>query len=559
MTVVVPRPEQLVSSTEVVQSPVDDLLRGIRDMPDANAQFHALHPYVPASTWNPESNRYDSKQMVDGLIDFAADPTASPSLAVRALALDTALDILNEHRSESEELAEMDRQLTLVVPDFAYAHRSFVWTMDGIDHVPGGDVDATPWRHALIHLGYTEGIDLIALNPEPLDYPYPQRGPLVDDTVPVAAYIILEHAIERTRHGSELPSTFLDKVMPLVFELGEQAGYKDGELPWHDEFPASQVTQLHHLGSVLKYDRVSAEQVGLIREIAEQAPSFAAIFPERYQPAVTEGIIHMAESAMYAAREHKKQGDWTDVQLPLHGGEHTLALSLEGDEPLFLLQQLSDAMQSASAAMSDPELKTTLVSQAANYQLYRLWSGGKQNASVYIRPRGAATYNPALEYGRNGEGVEASISFVIDVSGRSQMIEVGKHRGSQPDSRISIRLDREGQAPFERGQSEVSRDPTQAQGTLSLDVGSIIGDDDWVGTKLGRFLAWGNKLRMNDLRRPSGLNHVTRYFDPEDGTAEVFAASASDLSQTLTERRVRSANELLVGRHALSAAFSERK
>lgn len=551
--------EQVIPSTEVIQSPVDDLLRGVRDMPDANAQFHALHPYVPVSTWKPEADHYDPKQMVDGLIDFAADPTASLSLAVRALALDTALQILGKHRSDSEELAEMDRQLTLVVPDFAYAHRSFVWTMDGIDHVPGGYIDATPWRRALIDLGHSEGIDLVALNPDPLDYPYPQLGPLVDDTVPVAAYIILEHAIERTRHGSELPSTFLDKVMPLAFELGDRAGYKDGKLPWHDNLPASQVTQLHHLDFMSKWEQMSAEQVGVIREIAGQAPSFAAIFPERYQTAVAEGIIHMAESAMYAAREHRKQGDQTDIQLPLHGGEHTLALSLKDDEPLLLLQQLSDAMRSASAAMSDPELKTTLVSQASNYQLYRLWSGDKQNVSLYVRPRGAATYNPALEYGRNGEGVEASISFVVDVSGSSQMMEVGKHRGAGPDTRISIRLDREGQAPFERGQSEVRRDPTQAQGTVSLDVGSIIGDDEWAGTKLGRFLAWGNTLRMNDLRRPSGLNHVTRYFDPEDGRADVFAASAAEVSQRLMERRVQSAAALLVGRQTLGAASRERK
>jgi hypothetical protein len=156
-----------------------------------------------------------------------------------------------------------------------------------------------------------------------------------------------------------------------------------------------------------------------------------------------------------------------------------------------------------------------------------------------VRPYGAEDYDAAMEYGRSGEGVEASISYVIDPTlSDNKLLAVGKHRGRGSDNRVSIRLDREGVLPNQREGHDVKRNPLQYQGTLSLDVGSVIGGDIWLGTKIGRFLAWGNLLRSSGLDQPAQLNHVTRYFDENDGQADIFAGEARSLIKRLESKRI---------------------
>jgi hypothetical protein len=198
-------------------------------------------------------------------------------------------------------------------------------------------------------------------------------------------------------------------------------------------------------------------------------------------------------------------------------------------------------MYGSSGYRLDLEAKRVVRSvHQESFSIYRLFDREGENiGSVYIRPRGAHTYDQDLEYGRNGEGVEASISYVVDPYRQpGELIELGKHRKPGPDTRISIRLDREGVTPEARG-SDAKRDPTQEQGTLSLDVGSIIGDESWLGTKLGRFLAWGNYLRTLSEGKPTQLNHVTRFFHPETGTADWFAREAEGLIGQLERKRFR--------------------
>jgi hypothetical protein len=119
-----------------------------------------------------------------------------------------------------------------------------------------------------------------------------------------------------------------------------------------------------------------------------------------------------------------------------------------------------------------------------------------------------------------------------------EVIELGKHRGRGPDNRVSIRLDREGVEPHLRGKQVIQRDPTQDQGTLSLDIGSVIGNEDWLSTKIGRFLAWGNMLRSNALSTDTQLNHSTYYFEPVDGRADIFAEEANGLIEHFEARRL---------------------
>jgi len=115
-------------------------------------------------------------------------------------------------------------------------------------------------------------------------------------------------------------------------------------------------------------------------------------------------------------------------------------------------------------------------------------------------------------------------------------LEVGKHAGEEPDGRVSIRLDREGVTPWFRDSKDVRRNPAVEQGTVSLDIGSVIGGDKWLGTWVGRFLAMGNFLRSKSQGTQTHLNHVAHQFTNQQGTATHFAQAAQELGAVFAAR-----------------------
>lgn len=301
-------------------------------------------------------------------------------------------------------------------------------------------------------------------------------------------------------------------------------------------------SRLEHLtSSDLDLD-VPAGYESVLRNLQTAASRLMYVFPEAYTYGVEQGAQTLFANSLYAVNSHLNNGSRTDARLPLNGNaDNCLELKLEDDEPLVLLNHLAGGIDIINDTLKDPDTKVTKVNEDPEFYLYRFWRPGetKNNLSVYIRPEGAETYDNSLEYGRNGEGVEASISFVVDtVMEDREVIELGPHRTNMPDNRISIRLDREGVLPDERGKSSSQRDPTQAQGTLSLDVGSVLGRDDWLGTKIGRFLAFGDMLRREGTGSRTGLNHATHFFTSTDGQAEWFAQDARRLIAEMEDRRL---------------------
>jgi hypothetical protein len=272
-------------------------------------------------------------------------------------------------------------------------------------------------------------------------------------------------------------------------------------------------------------------------------------FPQRYVEAAKQAQTRVLSDAMYAILHHATHGNSTDEKLPLKSGGRGLAIKLESDEPLHLLDTLNKTFKALPTLhyRYNPQARTVKVSEADGYSMYRLISttpnGGliASNVVAYIRERGDAVYDPALEYGRPGQGVEASIGYVVDTDDKaSGLMKVGKYRDDGDDARISIRLDREGVAPQERD-SDAPHDPTQQQGTLSLDVGSVLGKDEWTSTKLGRFLALGNMLRAQANGDRVGLNHVVDYFTPEDGDADIFAGAVAEMKNLFESKRLTAA------------------
>ena len=154
------------------------------------------------------------------------------------------------------------------------------------------------------------------------------------------------------------------------------------------------------------------------------------------------------------------------------------------------------------------------------FAMYRFVSPAVGQALMYIRPEGAKGYDRQLEYG-NRAGVEASMSFIVDPVHPHKPLDVYK----DPHG-VSIRFDREGRMSDESPFSE-DRDPTRANGAISLDISSLIGDGRYMPAKIGRFIAAGNILRAAKTGGEAHLHHNMNHFDQAAyGSAEGFAKLA---------------------------------
>jgi hypothetical protein len=512
---------------------------------------------------------YDARQhperyegLAEGLADFAADETASSSLLVRIEALECALELGYGdgviRKSENEVRAAVGQaRHTGLNPDWS---RSSQYRYLGRELV---DAEA------------------IAIRPE-LVFP-PLTDAEIDSKIewgdynPVRAFIFLE-AIEGRIHAGDV-SPEVTRFAPLIRNVHETLAAQNGL----DRVPAVDLTEwdtINRCARLLKMrqpytevftdildgeDAAAKESLVILAEMSGAAENASRVFPARYQEGVKQGLQQVAADALYGVLEHLHNGKLTDVRLPVRGDGEGLQLKLHADDPVELLTALNTAFGHLAYHANDVSARggpvtyhgrTVKVAESTGFSIFRLAGVRDHDAgiyeltkdSVYIRPVGAATYDAALEYGRPGEGVEASINYSLDVSDADGLSRVGKFRGAGSDTRISIRLDREGVAPEDRGDSSVKRDPTQQRGTLSLDVGSVIGDDSWLSTRVGRFLAWGNMLRAEATGDDTRLNHVTDYFTEEDGDATVFAAEARELADAYGVERLdkdRIAKELM--------------
>lgn len=554
----------------------------IAHIPDPNEQIKQLMMHYYDHMYNQE----DPSRLGEAaqLADFAADPSSPHKLLVRIEALETSLkigygtEILGDQFDpvhdvklwRTAEIAKSHNLYARLWPDESDLQASILGPIDQLALIEGISTSIYGADHRYV-MGEA-GKETI-----PTDYPA-FTILFLDKIVGLSAQEYLTISQQAA----------VDKFLPLALAINAELSRANG-LP---TTPNQKITDWHYMRHITHLKKIgeeynlpvselinnpSAESKQYIKALSDLLYRRVAVdvFPEEFQAGAEEGFKQLVADAVYAVNVHLRNGRRTSASLPLSGSDKELPLTLEGDEPLQLLQALVAAckqlhtikentyvFRSAYEPRTPYQRKRTLkVTDSQDYGLYRIiMPDSSMNASVYVRPMGAETYDAALEYGRNGEGVEASISYVVDPSlPAGKPIKVGKHRGKQPDNRISIRLDREGVRPSERGQG-TSRNPRQAEGTLSLDVGSVIGDEDWTGTKLGRFLAWGNLLRTQATKQATQLNHVTRYFSPQDGKADYFAQACEQLRADLEACRLDSKDitQLFSGRVTL-AGLHERE
>lgn len=524
--------------------PIEEIAR-IGTLTDPNDQFLAFsHNYPFDASRLPEVM---SGEAVKSLIDFASDPDSSTSLLIRAQAFELGAKSLLSDDDPDEQATALKKELEELLPKGVLDD---IYTMQ-VPNPPEG----WTYTNGLFNFGKypviidklvkKEGIDPNYVFPDyyTLGYP-PDYEEALPDNIPSIALILLESLRDKIHDhdGSRLlPISTFSKLIPLAVDILETAGGEPGSRLVDFSDPNAVKRDAEEIGAFID---ASNEQRGQYVEQLLDLKSASAllrnVFPAVYSEGVRKGAEKLFAECLYAMSAHTGNGGVTDVELPLNGNpNNSLRFITSEDGPLEITRELVGGMRELNRVYSHPEMFTTRVTQSDGYSLFRLWvpGDGFSSVSVYIRAEADVTYDPKVEYGRNGEGVEASISFVVDPSiSPGQIIEVGKHRGKSPDNRISIRLDREG---VNGDQTTAQRDPTQEQGTLSLDVGSIIGDESWLGTKVGRFLAYGDLLASQSKGQSSDLNHVRRYFSQEDGSAESFAQNARELIKTLEARQVK--------------------
>ncbi len=525
-------------------------------------EVRGLTPAVQLRTFlsqSPYANNRLPRDMTAGdvaeLVEFAAGEDSSPSLAVRTQALDCALRRLTSLWHPVDDPDHLREEMARIVPMPAFAA-----VAEGAQ-LP--DTYDPLYRQAMAQRGIAksllrhDGLDEEVLFPDWHEYSFDPID-MMDDN-PASALLFLTYLTKENtgragRFAALLPlAESIREVCGPAYEKLDQPAVYDSlmrrALDRYVDFGADHGAELQQLVDAGKSSHESRPYAQTLHELYEASFWLTKSFPAEYANGVSQGVRELVANSMYAINQHLKNGKTTQVKLPLNDQLDVLGLTLEGDEPLELLQALKTAVETIGAVATDPYVPAVKVVRGDEYQVVRLF--GDREATVYIRPRGSHTYDPELEYGRPGEGVEASVSYVTDVRDRSDgLLEIGRHRQPGPDSRLSIRLDREGVAPEDHGKPGIARDPTRKRGTLSLDVGSVLGDDDWLSTKIGRFLAWGNVLRSRAVGSNTELNHVRHYFTEEDGDADTFAGIAADLSDMLTERSMNT--------HQIAAHFSGR-
>lgn len=203
------------------------------------------------------------------------------------------------------------------------------------------------------------------------------------------------------------------------------------------------------------------------------------------------------------------------------------------DEAITILRQIDATMSIMSDVVTAPDVHVSRsVRDNEWYQIYRFSSYKKGEALLHVRPYGSSRFDERYEYG-NRDGVEATVSFVVNPANPYAL-------GLQKDENgVSLRFDREGRQVHEAPDSS-DRHPIRQDGTISVDLSSIMGRSDTTSVRIGRLVAAGNLLRAQQFGTTESLHHNTNYFDQQKyGDADGFASFAQYV-QSMAEAMIRS-------------------
>jgi len=289
-----------------------------------------------------------------------------------------------------------------------------------------------------------------------------------------------------------------------------------------DFLPAFNAVHMHAYGVQELLGGVE-ELVALVQEY----PAMATLGPQLY-----EGVIRRAKDTLLVLEKLCEQSE--SVVVPYYG-DAVVSVS-EVAKVLQALQSYGETLAFVEQVAGDGEatLQPLGVERAGAIVTYHFvrephTESASPYFSIQVRPRGAplGAYDGTREF----DG-EARINILMHHS----PIATSLSEPSRQEA-VSLRLDCEGKT--RRGGEIVENDPTRKEGELSLEIGSVFGEDQSLpGNVVGRVMAVGNYLGLQH----AGSAHEVQYyhnresFDPALGDADGFANLVQAV-QHLIERK----------------------
>lgn len=286
----------------------------------------------------------------------------------------------------------------------------------------------------------------------------------------------------------------------------------------HGEDFGGVIIDIVELASTEQSKKVFGAIASMRRRAKEEGQSYGdSILAIQVERAMNERITEL----MYVARDLLQNGQISCEQF----GRIVKVESI--DELVDDYITVLDNSLKRSHVLLQAGVATRVTEPNQQYDLFRFSdSQSEDDMLLYVKEVGSRSVNNQVQYGSSA-GAEASISKIIN--------PYGGHTGALKRDReqeLSIRLDREGRAPDMPRTASSDADPTVVQGTISLDIGSVLGSQNSFGTKIALIIAHGNSLRAEKLGTASSLNHNTSPFDQQAyGSAEGFAELAKGVSR----------------------------
>lgn len=297
----------------------------------------------------------------------------------------------------------------------------------------------------------------------------------------------------------------------LAIEFGDELG--DSVLDIAENCP-SEIT-----GKLMR-------EVSVFRHISPQIGELFSAGEKRFAGQVEQALVKRVSEVLAVAAAIAKG---VPAEATLYNGQ---VVTEESIENVFVQLRLLNSALTASVGSLHLMQPTA---HASHDGVENYWyNGGK--VLLQLRPEGNKDFDKDYQF----DG-EARINLLYNPD-EPIAEKVGERSRQQA---LSIRLDREGITRNADGEM-IGNDPELEKGAISLDIGSIFGDEDNLNVSIGRVLAIGNAIIAKKRGERPNFSHVRETFDAEYGVDNRFA------------RIVRSVKNRLRAAPRIRSAFSRR-
>jgi len=264
----------------------------------------------------------------------------------------------------------------------------------------------------------------------------------------------------------------------------------------------------------------------------QKIESSAAILAQLFEKVDTQFATEIKQSVIkrvteiLAVIENGAKGN--DTVIELYDGSQLEITAADAIAGLDVIGDIQRALQSLLFAIEIKQFR--LVQNNGGLTTY-ISDRSVEPTPITIQLRSQAASLGQHQATREYDG-EARINFLIGLDSDQDIPD----NISDPlrQSALSIRLDREGYIYNAQGEI-IGNDPTQAQGAVSLDIGSIYGEPGNINVRVAKFIAAGNVLMAQKRGQRPSLNHMREVFDSRYGQSQEFANIVRGLEAILLQ------------------------